>query len=187
MKLTDLCEVIEIHKNCFPSSLSIFTALGDNILKLFYTQAVTEQDNIAIVLEDLGSKHVIAFAIGTMTPGFRQRLVKHNLLYFTWALFCGLLLNHAVRERTQNYMRLLKKKFSSKSCSNSTYLDSTPPVEPEGNYMIVAVHQQARRKGNAKLILHDLVRRIFEAGANRVRARVRTDNLPSINMHKQFG
>lgn len=185
MTLSDLWAVVEIHKKCFPASLSIFTALGDDTLHLFYRQAVEEDYSVATVLEEPNSGQVIAFAIGTMRPGFRLRLVRHHLIWFCICVARGLFTSSDVRKRMWNYVGFLKRPLRRKSRPPSTDPGRAPRLE--GNYMTAAVHPQWRRRGNATRILDYFVNRMFDAGSYRVRARVRTDNLPSLAMHKRLG
>ena len=90
MALNDLDGVVELHNHCFSGSVSIFSALSDNILKSYYAQVLEEPESYAAVLEEPNSGCIVGLSYGTMKPGLQGRFLRRNLFWFLWSIFKGL-------------------------------------------------------------------------------------------------
>jgi len=187
MTLSDLDGVVRLHKHCFPDSISIFTALSDDIVKRFYAQVIEEPECVAAVLEEPSSGRVVGLAFGTMKPGFQRRFLRRHFFCFVWGILSAFIVNPVLRKamwaRFKRRVRLLLQK------RNAVLANSTvpPPKGPEASYILLGVHTQWRGRGNAGRLVEYFTTRMFETGAARINALIRLDNLPSLKVHKRLG
>ncbi|MBA7472911.1 hypothetical protein ES707_08243 [subsurface metagenome] len=187
MRLSDLDDVAEVHRNCFPVSVSIFSALGNDIIKRFYAQAVEESESIATVLEEPGSGRVVGLAIGTMKSGFQKRFLRRHFLRFSYSIFSAFVVNPALRNALCKRFKHITHRLLEKHNSASNGSSVPPANGPEALYIILGVHSQWRGRGNAGRLVNYLVTRMFEAGAGRILGFIPSNNLPSLKLHKRLG
>jgi len=69
MTLDDLDSVVQLHRLCFPVSISVFSAFSHDIVRRFYAQFVEEAESHAAVLEEPGSGCIVGVTFGTSKPG----------------------------------------------------------------------------------------------------------------------
>ena len=187
MILSDLDGVVKLHKHCFPDSISIFTALSDDIVKRFYEQAVEEPECVAAVLEEPGSGRIVGLAFGTMKPGFQRRFLRRHFFRFVWGIFSAFVVNPALRDALCKRFKHITHRLLEKHNSASNGSGVPPANGPEAFYIILGVHSQWRGRGNAGRLVNYLVARMFEAGAGRILGFIPSNNLPSLKLHKRLG
>lgn len=187
MTLSDLDQIAGLHRDCFPESISIFSALSDDVIKQFYKQALEESECTVTVLEETDSGRIIGLAFGTTRPGFQGRFLRNHFLLFCWSLFKGLFVSKAVWKLV--WLRLRKKTGPSLTEYDSDLADAgvPAPTGQEGLFVLVGVHPEWRGGGNAERLVKYFTTQMFEAGAARIRGAIRSDNLPSLILHKRLG
>jgi len=188
MTLDDLDEVVLVHKKCFPASVSLFSALDDEVAKSFYRQAVKEPESYAEVLTNLETDKVVGFAIGTLNAGFRKRLVKRNLLKFCWYIFKGLLTNSHIWKmawiRVKNSRNILADRPSAEELVITKW---EPAKGREAMFMPIALSKEARGGGNAVRLANHLTQTLFQAGAYRVSGKIAANNMASLKLFQKIG
>lgn len=186
MTPSDLDGVAELHRQCFSTSASLLSALGHDIVKRSYAQAIEESETIAVVLEEPGTGRIVGFAVGTITLGFTRRFVRRRFFRFSLSLLKGLLVDeharNAVWAKVRNMRTLLK---GHKNLLENTGIPA--PRGPEAFFMDIGVHEQWRGGGNAERLVEYLTARIREMGVARVRASVSPSNLASLILFKGLG
>ncbi len=187
MKLDDLKDVASVHKNCFPDSISIFSALSDETVMRFYAQAVRESESFAAVLEDPVSQRIVGLCIGTMKNGFQGRFLRRNLFRFTRETLYAFLINPRVRNSIGKRLRSFLKSRLKKSDQVTHTRDERFKKALKMHYLSLAVHSQWRGKGNAQQLVNYFSSRIFEEGADLVYGFISVDNVPSIKVHERLG
>ena len=187
MKLDDLDGVVEVHKHCFSSDRSIFSALSPDILKRYYGMFVEEPESLAAVLEDPSSGRIAGFTFGTTRPGIQKRFLHRYYLRFLWGVIKGLLTSKAVwnaflsRSKVRNRSRL--EAYDSLLANAGV----PPPEGLEDLCMGIGVHSDFRGGGNAARLIDYYVARAFEKGAVRVRGDVLYSNTASMTFFKHRG
>jgi hypothetical protein len=76
MTLSDLGGVAELHRHCFTSEISIFSALSPALLKNYYGMFITEPESFAAVMEEPVSGRIVGFTFGTGRPGIQKRFLQ---------------------------------------------------------------------------------------------------------------
>ncbi len=187
MTISDLDQIAELHRNCFPPSISIFSALSDDISKCYYEQILEELECIATVLEEPVSDRLVGLAFGTMKPGLQSRFLRHHFFRFCWSISKGFFASAVVRN-------LLKRRLQKRSGPTLVEYNSIlsvagvpAPDGPEAYFTLVGVHPQWRGKGNAERLVKFFTAQMFEAGAARIRGAIHSDNLASLILHKRLG
>jgi GNAT superfamily N-acetyltransferase len=187
MTLSDLDGIAELHKHCFTTDISIFSALSPDVLKRYYAMFVEEPESYAAVLEEPASGRIVGFAFGTCRPGIRKRFLQRYYFRFFWSVIKGLFTNKAVwkslwsRLRGQSGLHL--GEFDSALASAGV----PPPQGQEDLCMGIGVHSDFRGGGNAARLIDYYAARVFEKGAVRTRGAVLTDNIASMNFFKRRG
>lgn len=187
MKSSDLAQIAELHRNCFPESISIFSVLSDNIVKCFYAQMLEEAECVVTVLEEPVSGCIIGLAFGTTRPGFQRRFLRQHFFQFGLSVFNGLLTGTALWKMLWD--RLLKKIGTSSTKRDSVLADADVPApkDPEAFFALVGVHAKWRGGGNAERLVKYFTSQMFAAAAARIRGTVRSDNLASLILFKRLG
>jgi GNAT superfamily N-acetyltransferase len=187
MTLDDLDGVVKVHKDCFPSSVSIFTALDDSILKAYYAQFVKEPESYAAVLEELGSGLIIGVTFGTRKAGIQGRFLRAHRFKFILSVLKGLFTSRAVWSAL--WLRLRKTNSLPLGEYDSVLAAKgvPPPSGLEDLNMGIAVHSKFRGGGNAKKLIEYYTARVFEAGATRIRGAILTKNAASMIFFKRRG
>jgi GNAT superfamily N-acetyltransferase len=190
MKMSDLYGVAELHKHCFKSDISIFSALNPEILKRYYGMFVEEPESFAAVLEEPASGSIVGFAFGTLKPGIQKRFLHRYYLIFLWNILKGIFTGKSMWKSL--WSRLRKSNVS--PLGNLREYDSQlanagvpPPEGPEDLCMGIGVHRDFRGGGNAAKLLDYYIKRVFEKGAVRVRGAVLVSNTPSMTFFKNRG
>ena len=187
MTLDDLDGVVEVHKDCFPVSVSIFSALDDNILKAYYSQFVKEPESYAAVLEEPGSGRVIGVTFGTRKPGIQGRFLRTHRFSFLLSVLKGLFTSKAVWSSLWSRLRKTNVLPLGEYDSVLAAKGVPPPSGLEDINMGIAVHSQFRGGGNAKRLIEYYTARMFEAGITRIRGAILTKNTPSMIFFKRRG
>ncbi len=186
MTIEDIDGVIDVHRNCFPAELSIFSVLSHDVVKLYYSEFV-EHENFAVVSEDKETGRIAGFAVGTFKPGFHSRFVKKHLFVFCWNIFKGFFTSSTVRKVTfRLFVKAIGKIFTKNADPINT--DDLPPANgPVGIFMPVAIHSDFRGGGNAARIANFFTKRMFDKGMVRVRGRIAEDNIASLKLFRKIG
>lgn len=186
MRLSDLDHMPCLHRNCFPASISIFTALSNDITKHYYAQALEEPECVATVLEEPDSGRIIGLAFGTTRPGFQRRFLRHHFIQFCWSLLKGLFVSPSLWKSL--WSRLRKKTSPSLGEYDSVLADAGVPAPKgmEAFFTLVGVHPQWRGGGNAERLVKYFTTQMFQAGAARIRGAIRPNNLASLILHKRL-
>ena len=167
MKLSDLDGIVELHRNCFTSEISFFSALSPDFLKCYYAMYVEEPESYAAVLEEPVSGRIAGFVFGTTKAGIRKRFLKRYYLKFFWGVIKGLFTSLAVWKAL--LARLWGKSSLILGGYDSKLADAGVPA-PEGLEdvcMGIGVHSDYRGGGNAAKLIDYYVKRVFERGAVR--------------------
>lgn len=187
MKSSDLAQIAELHRNCFAPSISIFSALSDDILKCYYKQVLEEPECVATVLEELGSGRLIGLAFGTTKPSIQKRFLHRHFIRLCWSIFKGFFTSASVRKLV--WIRLRRKTGPSLGEYDSALADAGVPA-PKGTeafFTLVGVHKQWRGGGNAERLVRYFTNQMFQAGTVRIRGAIHPDNLASLILHKRLG
>ena len=187
MKMSDLGGIAELHRSCFTSEISLFSALSPDVLKCYYAMYVEEPESHAAVLEEPVSGRIVGFVFGTTRAGIKRRFLKRYYLKFFWSVIKGLFTSRAIWKSL--WSRLWGKSGLSLGGYDSLLADAGVPA-PEGLEdvcMGIGVHSDYRGGGNAGKLLDYYVNRVFEKGAVRVRGGVLTSNIASMTFFKRRG
>ena len=187
MRLGDLNDVASVHKNCFPSEISIFSALSPDVLKRYYAMFVEESESYAAVLEEPVSGRVVGFVFGTRRPGIQKRFLHRYYFRFLWSVIFGLFTSRAVwnsfRARLRGKTGLHLGEYDSALANAGV----PPPEGTENLCMGIGVHRDYRGGGNAARLLNYYVSSVFEKGVVRIRGAVLTTNVASMILFKSCG
>ena len=185
--LGDLYGIAELHKHCFTSEISIFSALSPDVLKLYYGMFVEEPESFAAVLEEPISGRIVGFTFGTGRPGIRKRFLHRYYFRFLWGIISGLLTNKAVwkslRARLRGKTGLSLGEYDSALANAGV----PPPQGQEDLCMGIGVHSDYRGGGNAARLIDYYVTRVFEKGVVRTRGAVLANNIASMTFFKHRG
>lgn len=187
MTLSDLDTIAELHRNCFPDSISVFSALSNGIIKGFYTQILQEPENYVVVLEEVGTGRLVGIAFGTRKLGIQRRFLKRHFVQFIATFIARAFVSSAIWKYVWN--NLLRKKGLHLRAYDSVLEQAGVPL-PKGTevfFMLVGVHPQWRGGRNAERIVKFFTTQIFKTGVTRIRGAIRPDNLASLILHKRLG
>ncbi len=185
----DLETVAKIHKECFPVTISIFSALDSEILKLYYQMFIEESESYVAVLEDTVSNRVIGFTFGTRKLGIQERFLKKYRCKILFAIMKGLLTRVAVwkamlaRLTKQNALSMGTGPF----CSELAKLGLSVPAGLEDINLGIAIDPNFRGHGNAARLIDFYQKKVFQLGAVRVRGAILTSNLASMTFFQRQG
>jgi GNAT superfamily N-acetyltransferase len=187
MKLSDLDGVVELHRYCFTSEVSIFSALSPGVLKRYYAMFVEEPESYAAVLEEPASGRIVGFTFGTSKPGIRKRFLRRYYCRFFWSVIKGLFTDKSVWKSL--WLRLWGKSSLNLGEYNPVLAVAgvPPPQGPEDLCMGIGVHSDYRGGGNAARLIDYYVTRVFEKGAVRIRGAVLTSNIASMTFFRRCG
>lgn len=182
----DINGVIDVHRNCFPAELSIFSVLSYDVVRLYYSEFV-EPENYGAVAEDTRNGRIAGFAIGTFKPDFHSRFAKKYLFVFCWNIFKGLFVSSTVRKVTFSlFVKAISKLFTKNVDPINT--DNIPSANgPVGIFMPIAIHSDYRGGGNAVRLANYFTKRMFDKGMVRVRGRIAEDNIASLKLFRKLG
>lgn len=187
MRLNDLDGVAELHKHCFSSEISLFSALNSDILKRYYAMFVEEPESYAAVLEEPASGRIVGFAFGTSRVGIRKRFFRSYYFRFFWSVVEGLFTNKAMWKSLWSRLRGKSGLQLGEYDSVLANAGVPPPEGQEDLCMGIGVHKDYRGRGNAARLIDYYVTRVFEKGAVRIRSAVLTDNIASMTFFKHRG
>ncbi len=187
MKLSDLDGVVEVHRNCFTSETSLFSALSPDVLKCYYAMYAEEPESYAAVLEEPASGRIAGFAFGTTKAGIKRRFLKRYYLKFTFSVLKGLFTNAAVWKSL--FARLWGQRGLNLGGYDSVLADAGVPAPGgiEDVCLGIGVHSDFRGGGNAAKLIDYYVKRVFEKGAVRVRGGVLKSNIASMTFFQRRG
>lgn len=186
MTIEDIDGVIDVHRNCFPAELSIFSVLSYDVVKLYYSEFV-EHENFGVVSEDKEMGRIAGFAVGTFKPGFHSRFVKKYLSVFCWNIFKGLFTSSTVRKVT---FRILKKNILKVFTKKTDIIDSddiSSANGPVGIFMPVAMHPDYRGGGNSEKLTNYFTKRMFDRGMMLLTGKIADDNIASLILFEKLG
>jgi GNAT superfamily N-acetyltransferase len=187
MTLDDLGGVVEVHKHCFSSDTSIFSALSPDVLKLYYGMFVEEPESFAAVLEEPVSGRIVGFTFGTTRPGIQKRFLRRHCFRFLWNVIKGLFTNKAVWNSLRSRARVRNRSRLGEYDSLLAKAGIPPPEGLEDLCMGIGVHSDYRGGGNAARLIDYYVKKAFEKGAVRVRGDVFLSNTASVTFFKHRG
>jgi len=187
MTLNDLDGVVELHKHCFTSDISIFSALSPDVMKRYYGMFVEEPESFAAVLEEPVSGHIAGFTFGTTRPGIQKRFLRRYYFRFLWNLVKGLFTSKAVWNSLLSRFRVKNRSRLGEYDSVLAKAGVPPPEGLEDLCMGIGVHRDFRGEGNAARLIDYYVTRMFEKGVVRVRGDTRTNNIASMTFFKRRG
>lgn len=183
MRLGDLPAIAEIHRVCFPMSISIYSVLPSEVVQRFFKQFVLEPYSIAAVCEEKDTGRICGYATGTMKTGITGRFLRANRYLFAVEVLKKLFTHRTVA-------RVLWANLSERQKDHVDYakIEGGLPKGPVGNYRAIAVHPDFRgRKISEKLVVY-VTDWLYAQGAVRVRGNgIRPDNIPSIKLFKKLG
>ncbi|MFC1677029.1 GNAT family N-acetyltransferase [Planctomycetota bacterium] len=187
MTLDDLDGVVKVHRDCFPSSVSIFSALDDSILKAYYAQFVEESESYAAVLEQPGSGLIVGVTFGTRKPGIQGRFLHTHRFEFLLSVLKGLLTSKAMWGSLWSRLRKTNALPLGEYDSELAAKGVPVPQGVEDLNMGIAIHSKFRGGGNAKRLIEYYTARIFEIGATKIRGAILTKNIASMTFFKRHG
>lgn len=189
MLAKDIPMVIEIHHDCFPASVSLFTALPKNILEKYYSMFISEGcDSSAAVIEMEDNGLVVGYTFGTREPGIRKRFIKKYfisiVLAVTLAFIRSIEFRTALIHKNKNENTLYLMKYNE-------LLNSVGVPLPQGRediWMGLAIHSAYRGGGKASSLVDYYCKRVFEmSDATRIRGAILKNNAASIILFKRLG
>jgi GNAT superfamily N-acetyltransferase len=187
MTLSDLDGIVELHKHCFTSEISIFSALNPGVLKCYYAMFVEEPESYAAVLEEPASGRIVGFAFGTTRPGIRKRFLQRYYFRFFWSIIFGFFTNKAVWKSLWARLRSKTGLHLGEYDSALANAGVPPPQGQENLCMGIGVHSDFRGGGNPARLIDYYVTRVFEKGAVRIRGAILTSNIASMIFFKCRG
>ena len=187
MIIDDLDGVVEVHRDCFPSSVSLFSALNDGILKAYYAQFVKEPESYAAVLEQPGSGLIVGVTFGTRKPGIQGRFLRANRIKFLLSVLKGLFISKALWSSLWSRLRKTDALTLGEYDSELAAKGVPAPQGLEDLNMGIAIHSKSRGSGNAKRLIDHYTSRVFEMEATRIRGAILTKNIPSMTFFKHRG
>lgn len=187
MTLEDVDGVVEVHRHCFPASLSIFSVLSRDVARSYYAQFVHEPESLGAVLEEPESGRIVGFAVGTVKPGFHSRFIRRHFFTFSWHMFKGLFVSAAVKRAVGTRLRKIGGMFLGKRNSVSWSSDVPPAHGTVGIFMPIAVHTQWRSGSNAAKLATYFADQFFKRGVARVQGQIAPDNLPCLKLFRKLG
>ena len=186
MTLEDVDGVVEVHRHCFPASVSIFSVLNRSIVKRYYALFVKEPESLGSVLAEPGSERIVGFAVGTLKPGIQRRFAVRYCIPLCWSVLLGCLMSAAVRKVVFAHVRDIPKMFTEKKGNKFAEAEGSPPNGPIGFFMPIAIHPDFRGGGNAVKLADYLTNQFFERGVARVRGGIITiENTASRRLFEQ--
>jgi ribosomal protein S18 acetylase RimI-like enzyme len=186
MTLEDVDGVVEVHRHCFPASISIFSVLNRNIVKRYYELFVKEPESFGAVLIEPGTERVGGFAAGTLKPGIHRRFVTRCFFLLCGSILWGLLTSTSVRKVVLAHLKDIHNLFTSKQGKQSAKAEGSPPDGTIGFFMPIAIHPDFRGGGNAVRLATYLTNQFFERGVVRIRGGgITTDNIASRRLFEE--
>ena len=178
MRIEDIDAVVDIHRRCFPKTVSLFSALHPRLAWHLYAQYVEEPYSIGLVLEDTENGTIAGYTSGTLRPGFERRFLWSHLWLVVWSVLCGLTTNPAVWKMFFRAL-LLRDPFGDYRKHPERY-EPDSPIGPMGYFMPIAMNPDYRGGGNAVRLASALVDYFFELGVSRIRGnKIAIDNMAS--------
>jgi ribosomal protein S18 acetylase RimI-like enzyme len=187
MTLEDVDGVVEVHRHCFPASVSIFSVLNRDVVKSYYAQFVHEPESLGAVLEEPESGRIVGFAVGTIRPGFNRRFVQRHFFKFGWHILKGLFISATIRRVVGAHFSKIGRVFPGKRNGAPGNSDLPPAKGQVGIFMPIAVHTQWRSGGNAAKLATYFADQFFKRGVARVQGRIAPDNLPCLKLFRKLG
>lgn len=187
MTLEDVDGVVEVHRHCFPASLSIFSVLSRDVVRSYYAQFVQEPESLGAVLDEPESGRIVGFAVGTVKAGFNHRFVRRHFFKFGWHILKGLFISATIRRVVGAHLRKIGRVFPGKHNGAPGNSDLPPAKGPVGIFMPIAVDPQCRGGGNAGKLATYFADRLFEKGMSQVRGRIAPDNLGCLKLFRKLG
>jgi len=169
MTLDDVDGVVEVHRHCFPASVSIFSVLNCNIVKRYYELFVKEPESLGAVLVEPETGRVGGFAAGTLKPGIQKRFAVRYFFPLCWNVFFGCLTSAAIRRVVFAHLKAMPEMFIEKKGKKFAEAEGSPPDGPIGFFMPIALHPDFRGGGNAVKLANYLTNKFFERGVARIR------------------
>jgi len=186
MTLEDVDGVVDVHRHCFPASVSIFSVLNRNIAKRYYALFVKEPESLGVVLEDLDLGRIVGFTAGTLKPGIQKRFAVRYCIPLCWSVLLGCLTSASVRKVVLAHFKGVHNLFTSKQEKQFAKAEGSPPDGPMGFFMPVAVHSDFRGGGNAVRLATYLTNQFFERGVARIRGGgITIENIASRRLFEQ--
>lgn len=180
MTLADIDGVVEVHRHCFPASISIFSVLNRSIVKRYYELFVSEPESLGAVLVESGTERIAGFTAGTLRPGVKKRFAIRYCIPLCWSVLLGCLTSTAVQKVVCAHLKSIPKMFTEKKGDKFAEAESTPANGPIGFFMPIAIHPDFRGGDNAVKLAEYLMNQFFERGVARVRGSgITTDNIAS--------
>ncbi|HIJ70832.1 MAG TPA: GNAT family N-acetyltransferase [Planctomycetes bacterium] len=180
MTLDDVDGVVDVHRCCFPASVSIFSVLDRRIVKRYYELFVKESESLGAVLVEPCTGRIGGFAAGTLKPGVQRRFVLHNFFPLCWYVFFGCLTSATIRKVVFSHIKSIPAMFKEKKAKRFAGAEGSSPDGPVGFFMPIAVHPDFRGGGNAIRLANYLTSQFFERGVARVRGGgITTGNIAS--------
>ncbi|HOQ05542.1 MAG TPA: GNAT family N-acetyltransferase [Anaerohalosphaeraceae bacterium] len=167
MRLSDVDQVVTIHRFCFPPSVSLFSVLNPHVARHLYAQYVEEQDSLAVVMYDTATGLVAGYAAGTLRPGFQKRFFKRHWFLVGWYLFWALAAHPSLFARLARTM--LRRERFDEYRRHPEQFENAPPAGPVGYFMPIALHPDYRGGGNAVRLARALMDEFFKRGVVRIR------------------
>ena len=174
MTLEDVDGVVEVHRHCFPASVSIFSVLNRSIVKRYYELFVKEPESLGAVLAEPGSGRIVGFAAGTLKPGIHRRFVTRCFFLLCGSILWGLLTSTSVRKVIWAHLKNIHNLLTGGQGKQFAKAEGSPPDGTIGFFMPIAVHSDFRGGGNATRLAAYLTNQFFERGVARVRGGIIT-------------
>lgn len=186
MTLKDIDGVVEVHRNCFPTSVSIFSVLNRSIVKRYYELFVKEPESLGAVLIEPGTERVGGFTAGTLKPGIQKRFAVRYCIPLCGSILWGLLTSTSVRKVIWTHLRNIPRLLTGGRGKQFAKAEGSPPDGTMGFFMPIALHSDFRGGGNATRLATYLTNQFFERGVARVRGGIITiENTASRRLFEQ--
>jgi len=186
MTLEDVDGVVEVHRHCFPASVSIFSVLSRSIVKRYYELFVKEPESLGAVLVEPGTERVCGFAAGTLRPGIQKRFAKRYCIPLSLSILWGLLTSTSIRKVIWAHLKNIPNLLTGGKGKQFAKAEGSPPDGTMGFFMPIAIHSDFRGGGNAVKLADYLTNQFFERGVARIRGGIITiENTASRRLFEQ--
>ena len=187
MTAADIEGVEDVHRNCFPATLSIFSVLDRKVVIKYYSGFANEPENLGAVLEDTETGRIAGFAVGTLKPGFQKRFIKRNLFPFSVAVIKSFFASKTIRRSTAIQIKKMAIRIFSRKAVTAEEIKIPDPPGAEGIFMPIAIHSDYRGGGNAARLAEYFTKSFFDLGIARVRGKIAPDNIASLKLFRKLG
>ena len=147
-RVTDLPEIVSIHRESFPKFFLTF--LGPRFLRLFYAQILGNSQGLCWVAEDENGEQLIGFVAGvTQQAGFYRDMLRRRKWSFAFSAIPALLRSPAIAFRLLAALRKPADaaEAGAEACLMSIAVRSAEARRGIGSRLVQAFADDLKRRG----------------------------------------